>query len=398
MCCVWNESLVVEESLLRYKNKVKSFIVIAFLFCFGTQALAYPELTRYGYFSCSSCHVSPSGGGLLTPYGRGLSVEKLSTWGQPSEGLFAHGLGSKNDAQGSPNLPWLPEWLLVGGNIRYMQLDTQTADRQDGRWIRMQSDLSLGLLLPKTTIVVTGGPRGETRSKPKLAGELSLRNYYVKIDHNDLSVRGGRFFPKFGLDLAQHQLFVRRGLGFDQGQENLNLEVTWFSEHHEISLTRMFGVHSSEKDGSLEKGFTASWAYHLFEKHRVGAQILQGSDTAKKRELMGLFASFSLSERWFLLAEEYRQTVRPKGDLPYDQYVFYHRLGYEALKGLVASFVFEGTAPQIRDLKTRRETTGLGLQWFPRPHFEIDSFVGATLNHTNYTFSTVAYLIGHYYL
>jgi hypothetical protein len=227
---------------------------------------------------------------------------------------------------------------------------------------------------------------------------MSFRQYYAKVDVKDFSGRVGRFYPKFGLGIAQHQTFVRRNLGFEQGQENLNGEVTWLSETEEVTLTQMFGVRKQEGDGSEEKGTILGWAHYLGGKHRVGVNILAGKNSVQEREVVGIYGSFKLGERWFLLAEENRQTLRPQGAPAYDQYVFYHRLGYEAFQGFIPSLVVEGIAPQIRDLKTRREMIGFGLQWFPRPHFELDSLVGATLNHINYSFTTTAYLIAHYYL
>lgn len=379
-------------------NKVKVFFLGVGLLFSNSLAQAFPEMTRFGYFSCTSCHVSPSGGGLLTPYGQSIAEEKISTWSSPSEGMPFHGLGSKRNKEGTSHQPWLPPWLLLGGDLRMMQIDLQTAERQEGRWIRMQSDLTLGLVFETTTLVVSGGPRGETHSRRNLSGKISTRFYYIKQDWDDVSVRLGRFFPKFGLGIPQHNTFVRRGLGFDQGHENLNAELTWFSQTHEVTLTKMVGVRKQEGDGSDERGTALNWAYFLNGKHRLGINTLVGKDETKSRDVVGVFGSFALADRWFLLAEENRQTIRPQNAAPYDQILFYHRLGYEALQGLIPSLIIEGTVPQIRDLKTRRETIGLGVQWFPRPHFELDSMIAIQLKHFDYTFSTTAYVIVHYYL
>src|SRR5687767_13092859 len=35
-------------------------------------AMAAPTMIRLGYRDCASCHVSRQGGGLLTPYGKGV--------------------------------------------------------------------------------------------------------------------------------------------------------------------------------------------------------------------------------------------------------------------------------------------------------------------------------------
>ena len=49
-------------------------------------------MVRFGYSNCITCHVSPSGGGVLNQYGRELSKEILSTWGAKGEQYFSYGI------------------------------------------------------------------------------------------------------------------------------------------------------------------------------------------------------------------------------------------------------------------------------------------------------------------
>ena len=46
-----------------------------------SRATAEPVFLSRQYTRCPNCHFSPTGGGLLTPYGRSLSREELSTFG-----------------------------------------------------------------------------------------------------------------------------------------------------------------------------------------------------------------------------------------------------------------------------------------------------------------------------
>ena len=41
------------------------------------RAFALPTMIRLGYSECTACHISPQGGGLLNPYGRGIDREKV---------------------------------------------------------------------------------------------------------------------------------------------------------------------------------------------------------------------------------------------------------------------------------------------------------------------------------
>jgi hypothetical protein len=40
----------------------------------SSSAFALPTMIRLGYNSCAACHVTPQGGGLLTPYGKGIDT------------------------------------------------------------------------------------------------------------------------------------------------------------------------------------------------------------------------------------------------------------------------------------------------------------------------------------
>jgi len=75
-------------------------------------ASAFPSNTRYGYSNCSSCHVSPSGGGVLNLYGRNSASEVMSTWAAPNEEEPGHSLLHEV-------IPENPS-VLLGGDVRYM--------------------------------------------------------------------------------------------------------------------------------------------------------------------------------------------------------------------------------------------------------------------------------------
>ena len=50
-------------------------------------AFAEPIFLSKQYARCTACHYSESGGGLLTPYGRSLSREEISTFGRQGAGV-----------------------------------------------------------------------------------------------------------------------------------------------------------------------------------------------------------------------------------------------------------------------------------------------------------------------
>ncbi|MBP9112990.1 MAG: hypothetical protein KBF88_09300, partial [Polyangiaceae bacterium] len=56
------------------------FFVALFALTFTTsEARAYPWMIRHEYTSCNACHADPSGGSLLTEYGRAQGVTLLAS-------------------------------------------------------------------------------------------------------------------------------------------------------------------------------------------------------------------------------------------------------------------------------------------------------------------------------
>src|SRR3712207_1089498 len=48
-------------------------------------AAAYPNMIRLGYATCAACHLSPQGGGVLTPYGRGIDFAQTLREDEPPD-------------------------------------------------------------------------------------------------------------------------------------------------------------------------------------------------------------------------------------------------------------------------------------------------------------------------
>lgn len=101
----WRRALLVVATLL-------------FTLAVSDRAHAYAWMIRHEYVGCAMCHADPSGGSLLTPYGRAQSEILLRTrwgggdaepgmWGEPLLGLVP-----------------LPESVNVGADVRRMSLKT----------------------------------------------------------------------------------------------------------------------------------------------------------------------------------------------------------------------------------------------------------------------------------
>jgi hypothetical protein len=56
-----------------YAKRFRLVSVLALLFA-SSPVHALPTMIRLGYNNCAACHITPQGGGLLTPYGKGIDT------------------------------------------------------------------------------------------------------------------------------------------------------------------------------------------------------------------------------------------------------------------------------------------------------------------------------------
>lgn len=359
-------------------------------------AEAYPEFVRHGYFSCTSCHVSPGGGSTLTDYGRSFAAEKLVTWTAKDEERPGHGI-----------LPALPESLVLGGNFRQIQTVVESSRSRTGRWIPMQRDVDACAHLAATWTCGTVGmlPKEEQGDE----ASYGLRKAQIRVDLGEnFVVRAGRFHARHGLMIANHTSPVRRGLGFDQGKEADVAELTFLSEFLEVSAYREFGrkvrfaKETAEGNSAFADASGLSAATLIKETSRVGLSYRRvgGDDVA---HVGGMFAAIGWSPQTFTLFEVDQKAVVKRDPEPGQSHiargaVSHVKLAHEPTQGVVPYLLHEADVPDLRRQETRKDLHGLGAQWFPRPHLELDLFYGHLLVRQDYSYAAVAYLLLHYYL
>src|SRR3954464_2086496 len=74
------------DSLRAFQRFLGWSLVALFVSLFPSRAHAYTWMIKHGYASCPGCHADPSGGELLTAYGRVQSDELLRMrYGKSSE-------------------------------------------------------------------------------------------------------------------------------------------------------------------------------------------------------------------------------------------------------------------------------------------------------------------------
>lgn len=330
-----------------------AFLIAAFLF--ATHAGAFPDSSRLGYQTCAGCHVSPSGGGVLKPYGRSAG-EEFATWAPEGSGRILGIVPDQNIA-------------MVGGDVRYAvvshaedyNFESITDDmKANKKAFPMQIEGELAIQpVDHLWIVGSLGYYG-----PDL--ERQLRRNYAMLSFDifvaQLYARAGRFTPSYGINLADHTAATRQGIGLGDGSEKIGGEFTAVTSLGELTLGENF---SGDVEGHVdgEHGYTlyggrAEWSMRLAVT-KIKDVTFGGS--AWRRSLTnvaGFFVSASLGRELHLLAESDRSTVRSTGEHSDTSYV---ESGWEIFRG----FQIIGTAEYEESGRY-----GGGLRWIPVPHYE----------------------------
>jgi hypothetical protein len=350
----------------------------------------YPELVRHNYVNCNSCHISPYGGGVLTQYGRELSREILSTWGTENE----------NEARFAYGLVRLPSWLEVMGMYRNVYAYQNTPRIREGKFIFMQNDLEAAAHTDKWYFVTTIGYQNPPQAS-SLGDHIISRRHYVNFRPTDeLSFRAGRFFPAYGLNIAEHVTPIKRDLGWDEGRESYNVEAAWIGEKWNVFLTLDLG-RPDTPSVQRETGFAATQSVSISDHYKLGASYFYGNGSTTTRNTFGPWAVLGFTPHFFLLTElDFQQTSSKTNSFTsYWGAVNYQRLDYEIIQGLHFYFTQDYSRLNFGNTNTMRNSFGIGSQFFPRPHIEINlSWQKLRMRAFSQDYTDFAWFMLNYYL
>ncbi len=335
-------------------------------------AMAYPENVRLGYTGCGSCHVSPTGGGALTNYGR-TTAEELSSFAPEGSGRLFGTLST-------------PDAVAVGGDARYVRVKAGEYQRQ----FAMQNDFELALhLSPEVWVDAALGIYG-----PERAREVR-RNYVFWSPSENYSVRVGKFFPAYGIMMPDHTLATRGGLGFGEGQETYNAELSVHSKAGDITLTPTWGVdehvRGAEADGyrfsTGDTGATARATAYIGDSSTVGVsgryQRLSGAlDTMT----YGAFGTAGMTRDTYAMCEvDYQANSDQARKL-----VSYTEIGSEVVRGVHPQLTHEATFNYAAQPDHK---LGVNLQLLPFVHWEFLSKSQYDVLSKSWAYT----LLAHYY-
>jgi hypothetical protein len=335
-------------------------------------ASAEPMFLAKQYTRCTTCHYSPTGGGLLTPYGRSLSHQELSTFRG----------GEQPPAPGSPQTQQGGEqdflWGALGGrlgpvsmgvDLRPAHLSYAFDDTTTNMSFWMNADVLAAYQRNGWTLY------GEIGRQPLVEG-AKLDSYEYWVQHqNDrgLAFRVGRFLPAFGVKLADHTALTRTTLGFDKYDQVYALEVSRSLERYQWQVSLGPGRADSILHDDGRRAFTATGRFALDLGPRrtlVLSGLYRDASSIEPRSGAGDVAfGFAPTPRLSIWTEGAARFQRGRSGAP--QYIFLNETAFEAYHGVWLKF-----SPQLRTV-FGDPAGGVGrllfeLDLLPRTHWNVD--------------------------
>jgi hypothetical protein len=364
----------------------------------SSEAHAYAWMIRHDYAACTQCHADPSGGGLLTPYGRAQGEILLRTpYTARAEDEEPGKIG--NFMFGAFDLP---EWLLLGADVRGMQLQSKTSlpdplpnPAKISRFILMQADLegqaTFGRFRANGSIgYAYDGALGAslTRGQDK-TGRAVSRVHWVGLDlgeDKEFLLRAGRMNLPFGLRQIEHTMFVRTATRTDiNAAQDHGVAIAYNGTGLRAELMGIAGNFQLRPDDYRERGYAGYIEYAPYEKLAVGASSLivhadagLGDPVPSApvwRHAHGLFGRFTPIKQLVLLAESDLLLVSQPpsaANSHRSQFGSANLLQadvepYQGVHLIVAGEIFD------QELARNRATWEwwAGAQWFFAPHADI---------------------------
>jgi len=369
----------------------KTILTALFLFCVPQWAMAYPGMIRNGYVNCTACHVAPSGGGVLTPYGRGMAGEVLSSWSKEGEGDFLWGSFANK----------LPETLLLGGDTRILGSYYDNPQYKEKRLFLMQTDVEGAYKFGNFTAdLEVGYVDGDDLQ--------TLRHYLMYNFSEQDALRFGKFRNNYGINTDEHELTIKNNLGWNDETETYNLEYSRLTGGYGIFATALFGAPegvdtkrglSIGRTGYVDHGGSVRASAYIADKYEIGVSGFYGKKLgADWRTTTGPFVVLGFTKRLYYMGELDFQNQTSRWGV-FD----FQRIAYEPLQGLQL-FLSQELAQPNQTLNSgmtnaRLSRYGVGTMFFPRPHFEIDARWQLQEDlYSETSYHSFAWLMLHYYL
>lgn len=341
------------------------FLLVAAL---APRVQAIPRYTAQYRQNCTLCHVNPTGGGMRSLYASQFIVPKEMA------------LVRATDEQVARIQPKISESITLGTDLRAAHFYTSN-DKQTARnFFEMQGDLYVSWTIDdKISANLNVDQIGSVESYA-LAWILPASGY-VKV---------GRFTPVFGWKQADHNLFTREQLGFDQPfNTDAGVEVGFYPKHVAFWGSILNGQPGA--DTRFDSNYDLAWVGGALAQATYGdvgvglggsiwynhKDLAKSSANPGERTMGGPFGYLNW-DRWSWLWEvdASRLLTPAAGTTPASvrtMLVSSHEVGFAVRPGFEIVANYNYLDPNL-DAKTGvRQRIGLGLDVMPRPFVQLQA-------------------------
>ena len=355
-------------------------------------AQAYPQFQfTTGNSRCNLCHYAPSGGGLLTSYGRDESADTISTWG--GDGRWLYGVYEE------------PQWVQLGLDMRgALLLKDQLGDTELNAFPMQGDTYARFALATNWSAYLSMGPRAQVRDADPVYKRFGAREFYGMWNDSESGyyARAGRFLTPFGLRSQDHTWYVRREAGLYTWDETLTVTAGRVRPDWETHLSLFAPVPSAlQSGGSQDVGAAGYYERRLGDATSIALQGRAGVSDEHARVLVGAWGKHYFESLNLLLSaevdgghENFTENSSPSRLL----WISYLGLSYLPTKGVMVTISHERFDEDLGVRATARDAASVALQWFPLAKWEL-MFIGKAERHgTNARRTSLGMFQLHYYL
>jgi hypothetical protein len=315
------------------------FVLGAAIVTAAAPARALPTMIRLGYNDCASCHVSPQGGGLLTPYGH--SIDK-------AQSLLGGDYQAAQDVVAGGPLRGMVHDLRAVLQGRYDWRDGQVASHQFRPRIIYRNATALGHGVRVSATVTADGERAP---RPPRAYEPPVHTSSVFVNTalvqlragQGLEIAAGRDQLPSGINVPDLGAYIKSCNRLGYYDAPTQLKAHWWSKRHAF-VPYGFGPAGNEAPGEREFGGGFLYEYDFAGNQRtvLGVGLLHGDAPNGSRAVLSAYARLGFG-RWGLLAEhDFTDRTREVPEpVEFGQHASFAQLFWAVREWLVASAIGE---------------------------------------------------------
>jgi hypothetical protein len=360
-----------------------------------SRADAYTWMIRHSYTACGVCHADPSGGEVLTEYGRLQSDLLLRMrW----DGKNAQDAEPSSTA-GFLGLVELPPSVMLGGSARMATILKDGDIRPFPMQMDVYGQFRVGDFFAGGSLgaarVAVGSPHARAAQVTPWQGKvfnLLSRNHYLGMDFAEqaFTARVGRLNLPFGLRIPEHTMWVRDATRTDRDSDQQHgVALAYTSESVRAEGMAILGNYQINGDAFRERGY--SFYVELMIATRAAFGVSSLYTYAKKdrlslesnvaRGVHGAFSRITVVDPLALLLEADLITDSTKSL----GYVGFAQADFEVIQGVHAMLTgelldagyarseqtFEGDDARVKGAGKMARGGWVSAQWFFLPHMDV---------------------------